>query len=65
MLFIDIGETTDGQIVGAGYAFIAMTLMLGAIIFYDTVTGDQVSGRVLIPFSVGQTIFWGYKYMNE
>jgi hypothetical protein len=58
-------NTTDEQVFAAGYAFVAMTLILGAILFYDAMAGNQTSGRVIIPLSVGQTIFWGYKYMNE
>jgi hypothetical protein len=58
-------NTTDEQVFAAGYAFVAMTLILGTILLYDSMAGNQTSGRVVIPFSVGQTIFWGYKYMNE
>jgi len=58
-------NTTDEHVFAAGYAFVAMTLILGAILFYDAMAGNQTSGRVIIPLSVGQTIFWGYKYMNE
>ena len=63
--FTYMENTTDEQVFAAGYAFVAMTLILGAILFYDAMAGNQTSGRVIIPLSVGQTIFWGYKYMNE
>ncbi|QKY21820.1 hypothetical protein B4589_015455 (plasmid) [Halolamina sp. CBA1230] len=57
-------NTTDEQVFAAGYAFVAMSLILGAILLYDAMAGNQTSGRVVIPFSIGQIIFWGYEYIN-
>jgi hypothetical protein len=61
MSVIHMENTTDEQVSAAGYAFIAMSLILGAILIYDTMAGNQTSGRVIIPLSVGQFIFWSYR----